>query len=164
MSSSKHRRRRSPATPALDPVSPGEHFDPTVPATSINPSGPVPDITEEDLDDSVFFRRRESRRASPRHAHKDQQLCAQVAALVGVALAELDDPVLASLTVASVAPAPDASRVLVTVLDPDGHPVDEVVARLFRLRGHLRAEVAVGVTRKRVPDLAFAVAAMEDEP
>lgn len=112
----------------------------------------------------MFFRRREARHTSPHHAHKDHQLCAQVADLLAVALAELDDPVLANLTVATVAPAPDASRVLVSVLDPDDHPADEVIARLYQVRGHLRAEVALGITRKRVPDLAFAVAALEDAP
>ena len=71
---------------------------------------------------------------------------------------------LAGLTVATATPAPDASRLLITVLDPDGHSADEIVARLVRIRGHLRAEVALGITRKRVPDLAFVVAACEDEP
>jgi len=148
MSSSKHRRRRPSAASELDPVTPGERSD----------------LIEEDLDDSVFFRRRESRRTSPRHAHKDHQLCAQVAALIATALYELDDPVLSGLMVATVAPAPDASRLLVTVLDPASHPADLVVAHLFGIRGHLRAEIALGITRKRVPELAFVVSAGEDEP
>jgi ribosome-binding factor A len=180
MSSSKPRRRRQSATSELGPANPVERPDRSVPVSShssLHPSadpasadadptasGLTPDVTEEDLDDSVFFRRRESRRASPRHAHKDHQLCAQVAALVGAALAELEDPWLSCLNVATVAPAPDASRLLVTVVDPDQHPADEVIARLFRLRGHLRSEVAVGITRKRAPELAFAVAVSEEEP
>jgi len=161
MSSSKFRRRRPPATSELDPVTPGERSERSDSVTSAVPCNP--DLDLEALDDSVFFRRRESRRTSPRHAHKDQQLCAQVAALVGAALAELDDPVLSGLIVATATPAPDASRLLVTVLDPDGHPADEVVARLVRIRGYLRAELALGVTRKRVPDLAFVVAVAKDQ-
>lgn len=188
MSPSKHRRRRGPATSdhvpaaaadlstflalvdhaptgasdgressdALDPVQP---YRPADASASTGPYWPEPrPLTEEDLDDSVFFRRRE-RHGSPRHRHKDQQLAAQVAAIIGAALATLDDPRLASLIVASAAPAPDASRMLVTVVDLDGDagPLDELLARLHRVRGALRAEVAAGITRKRAPELTFAV-------
>ncbi len=118
-------------------------------------------LTTQDLDDSVFFRRRETRH-HPRY--KDSQLCAQVADLLGAALASVDDLDVARLLVVSVVPAPDTTRLLVTVCSPSGSPpiADDLTARLGRLKGHLRAEVAWGITRKRAPDLAFVVGAAEE--
>ncbi|MEZ4403151.1 MAG: hypothetical protein R3B06_24215 [Kofleriaceae bacterium] len=162
MTSSTHRRRHRPTTSARDRARPTERTDSYDPTTPDGPTTGPTTLTPEDLDDSIFFRRRETRRASPRFDHKDRQLCAQVAELLAVALAELDDPVLAGLAIAGVAMAHDAGRLVVTVIDPSGSPADEVVARLARLRGHLRAEIAAGITRKRVPDVTFVVGVAEE--
>lgn len=155
-----------PDEPGADDVErdPFDPVHPYRPGDLASPYRPDPGpLSAEDLDDSVFFRRRE-RHGSPRHRHKDQQLAAQVAALVGAALATLDDPRLSGLIVTGAAPAPDASRMLVTVLDPEAGPADELLGQLVRLRGALRAEVAAGITRKRAPELSFAVVAeTEDE-
>jgi ribosome-binding factor A len=109
-----------------------------------------------DPDDDVYFRRD----ARPRDARKDRQLCAQVAEIIGAALATLDDPIVATLYVRDVMPAPDAGRLQVTLSGAvTSGPVPE---RLASLRGYLRSEVAAGITRKRVPELAL-VFAPEDE-
>ncbi|MBK9033324.1 MAG: ribosome-binding factor A [Myxococcales bacterium] len=118
----------------------------------------------------MFFRRQEVRRST---SHKDLQLAAQVATIVGAALAELDDPVLGQLLVVDATPAPDAGRLAVTVCLPrsararagaaTAPTIDDVLARLGRVKGHLRAEVAAGITRKRAPELAFVVVPAEED-
>ena len=92
---------------------------------------------------------------------KTQQLCREVHETLSFVLAgECDDPVLERLVVASVAPAPDASRLLVSLVvfpELDGGPTDlaEIEEHLERVRGKLRAEIAAAIHRKKTPQLAF---------
>jgi ribosome-binding factor A len=93
---------------------------------------------------------------------KAAQLCRQVAVTLQEVLAECRDPRLQALAVQGVEPAPDASRLLVTlVLDGGAGPADlaEAHARLLRASGHLRSEVASAITRKRAPVLVYRIAA-----
>ena len=89
---------------------------------------------------------------------KDLQLCRQVFDALTYALAELDDPMIADLVLASVVPAPSAARVQVTLvpshaaIDPDA-----ALARVRELADELREEVAAEVTRRRVPELVFRI-------
>jgi ribosome-binding factor A len=90
---------------------------------------------------------------------KALQLCRQVADTLGQVLSgECDDDVLRSLQVVTVAPAPDASQLLVIVApalaDERLDPV-EVLQRLAACSARLRCEVAASITRKRAPRLAF---------
>lgn len=88
---------------------------------------------------------------------KLQQLCRQVErALSYVVPGELADPMLADLSVASVRPGPDASRLMVAFRS--NRPIADaplILERLERVRGKLRSDVAAAVTRKRAPELAF---------
>src|SRR5262245_27000147 len=92
------------------------------------------------------------------HNYKDLQVCRQVFDALSYALAEIDDPVIDDLALASVDPAPDASRVLVTLvparadLDPD-----DALARVHAIVGELREEVAAEINRRRVPELVFRI-------
>jgi len=90
---------------------------------------------------------------------KARQLCRQVADTLGQVLSgECDDEILRSLQVVTVAPAPDASQLLVIVapaLAEDRLDPAEVVQRLAIHSGRLRCEVAASITRKRAPRLAF---------
>lgn len=90
---------------------------------------------------------------------KSLQLCAQVADVLRHALGDIDES-LAGLSIVRVSPAPDASQLLV-VLAPmlPGEQVDapETLERLTRHTGRLRAEVARGINRRRVPRLLFHV-------
>jgi hypothetical protein len=93
-----------------------------------------------------------------RRHHKDLQLCRQVFDALTYAFAELDDPLIAELALASVAPAPSSARVMVTLV-PTRDDLDLEIA-LDRVREHvaeLREEVAAEVTRKRVPELVFRI-------
>ena len=93
---------------------------------------------------------------------KARQLSRQVAETLDAVLAgDTRDALLRGLRVVSVVPAPDATRLLVTVepLMPID-PVDkaELRVRLERATGWLRTEVAAAVTRRRAPLLTFHLA------
>ena len=96
-----------------------------------------------------------------KHDRKLQQLCRQVQRTISLSLAECGDDRLRDLLVESVTPAPDASRLMVSVLpsSSDVHPINvgEISLRLARIAGWLRHEVALAITRKRAPELLFRV-------
>lgn len=97
---------------------------------------------------------------------KALQLCHQVAETLEEVLAECGDGVLQALRVLDVEPAPDASRLLVTVAvdAPPDEALDpcRVHDHLVRASGHLRSEVAGAITRKRAPVLVYRLAANPD--
>ena len=64
---------------------------------------------------------------SGRSGHKDLQVCRQVFDALTYALAELDDPMIDELVLARVCPAPNASRVQVSL------------SRRYRFEGSARA-------------------------
>ena len=100
---------------------------------------------------------KDNARGGRRH-HKDLQLCRQVFDALTYALADLDDPLVDGLALASVVPAPSSARLLVTLvptrkdLDPD-----LALACMREASDELREEVAAEVTRKRVPELVFRI-------
>ena len=99
-----------------------------------------------------------------RRDHKTAQLCRQVFRAVSMALAQCGDDVLRELIVHDVQPAPDASRLLVRVAFSTGVPggvagLGALLARLDDASGFVRREVAEAITRKRAPELMFALVA-----
>ncbi|MGK3963227.1 ribosome-binding factor A [Sorangium sp. So ce118] len=102
--------------------------------------------------------------AAGKAQRKERQLCRQVQEAVSDALAALQDDVLQGVWVMDVEPAPDASRLAVVVQVGPGTPPAEVAARLEKVAGYVRAEVAGAITRKRAPTLAFQVLPPEGEP
>lgn len=104
-------------------------------------------------------------RSGRKAARKARQLCSQVAeALDQVLAGDCSDDLLRDLQVVAVEPAPDASRLLVTVRMPASAPVESLAApglildRLARASGRLRCAVAAAITRKRTPTLGFRLA------
>lgn len=92
------------------------------------------------------------------HDRKDLQLCRQVFDALTYALAEIDDPIVDDLVLASVVPAPSSSRVQVTLVPSrDDIDVDAALAAVREYRDELREEVAAEVTRRRVPELVFRI-------
>jgi len=117
------------------------------------------EIHEDDgIDPRRFFKTRERRKKPDR---KTRQLCRQVAETLTLVLSgECRDELLQSLYVVAVEPAPDSSRLMVTVrgdsLGRDGD-TRRILERLSEEAGRLRCEVARAITRKRAPQLAFQV-------
>lgn len=90
--------------------------------------------------------------------HKDLQLCRQVFETLSLALAELDDPMIDELAIASVVPAPGAARMLVTLVPTrDDLDIEAALARVQEMAEDLREDVAADVTRKRAPELVFRI-------
>jgi ribosome-binding factor A len=95
---------------------------------------------------------------SGRRGHKDLQLCRQVQETLGLALSELNDPILDELILEAVNPAPSAARVEVLLVPiNDRVDVEAAKARLDEVAGELRAEVAAEVSRRKVPELVFRI-------
>lgn len=97
---------------------------------------------------------------------KTLQMCSQVQRTLDLVLSgDLDDDRLRDLYVAQVTPAPDATRLLVTVsplsFAKDFRP-DVVMSRLAECSGHMRTELARAINRRKTPDLMFRVV-MPDE-
>jgi ribosome-binding factor A len=94
---------------------------------------------------------------------KALQLCHQVAETLEEVLADCGDGLLQALRVVDVEPAPDASRLLVTVA-VDGLPretpdLGAIHRHLAHASGHLRSEVATAITRNRAPVLVYRLTA-----
>jgi ribosome-binding factor A len=97
--------------------------------------------------------------------YKTAALCKQARRALSLALAgECGDPVLQTLIVDEVLPAPNAGRLLVRVLvrTHNGVPsVIDVLQRLAHVHGLLRASIGEAIVRKRTPELSFDVIALE---
>ncbi len=130
-----HRRTRERGLPLAGDVSPDDEADPA----------------------RYFGSERRSRRAD----WKALQLCRQVERSAALTLAELREcEALASSAVARVDPAPDASRLRVSVvLAPGKSPDDlEVAAEALREKaGLFREDAARAIHRKRAPLVVFEV-------
>ncbi|WP_425398868.1 hypothetical protein [Aeoliella sp.] len=117
------------------------------------------EIHEDDgIDPREYFR---VGRDSSKLDRKAKQLCRQVAETVDQILAgETGDDLLRELRVAQVIPAPDASRLQITVEASPGAKLDhrEVDQRLGQVTGFVRSAVAAAITRRKAPALTFVLA------
>lgn len=102
---------------------------------------------------------------SRRPDRKTLQLCEQVRHALEYALSgDSNDDLLRMLYVAKVEPAPDADRMLVTVVPvtkDELHDPIEVATRLQAHAGRLRSSVAEAISRRKVPDLLYQFAATD---
>ena len=93
--------------------------------------------------------------------HKTLRLCRQVLEALQIGLAGCADEVLQQVSIVSVEPGADPSRLEVAVeLPPDLGPAD-AIARLEGAKGLLRSLAAESISRKKVPDLIFRIAIPE---
>lgn len=111
---------------------------------------------DDGIDPRYLFR---NDHAPSRDDRKVQQLCAQAARALRLALAgECRDPVLQQVDVLRVEPGPDARRLRVVVRPPlDETPIAEVMDRLAAVHGLLRSAVATAIQRRRAPQIYFEV-------
>jgi len=91
--------------------------------------------------------------------YKTLALCKQAQRSISLTLmGECGDEVLQSLVVGEVVPAPNAGRLLVTVmLRADVATLADVLQRLDAVQGLLRTRLAESISRKRAPEITFAV-------
>lgn len=90
---------------------------------------------------------------------KTLQLCSQIQRTLEYVLSgEMDDDVLRGLMVQEVRPAPDASRLLVTVIPLDeGVSAETILHKLAIASRRLRTEIARSINRRKTPQLTFEV-------
>lgn len=113
-------------------------------------------------DDGIDPRRYFQSSSAYERSRKNIQLCGQVAKLLNEALAGWDNPILASLFVVTVVPAPNLSR-LEVVVDTTQVPAHvtshDILDELTRASLGLRVSVGESIARKYVPELIFRLAA-----
>lgn len=113
---------------------------------------------DDGLDPRDFF---QSGRKRGKSLHRSQQLFRQVAETLDLVLSgETHDELLQSLRVVSIAPAPDASRLLVAVssdLPATEFDRTAIESQLAQHAGRLRCAVAAAITRRKTPLLTFVV-------
>ena len=113
-------------------------------------------------DDGVDPRQYFKPHASTKPHRKTLQLCGQVRRVLDYVLSgECDDDLLRGLIVQEVRPAPDASRLLVTVTPLDASrptSAEQILARLAAISPQLRYEVSQSIHRRKTPQLMFEVA------
>lgn len=111
---------------------------------------------DDGVDPRDFFR---TDRIHKKEHHNLQRLCHQVAETLDQVLSgEIADNRLQCLHVVSVRPAPDASRLLVTLrADCKRDQFDRGLLedRLAACKGRLRCEIAAAITRRKAPSLIF---------
>lgn len=97
--------------------------------------------------------------ADRRRDRKVGQICREVSRTLACALGASHDGVIGDLTVVAVEPAPDRSRLMVTVCSASASQAELPIVRerLLSGRGFLRAEIAAALQRKRTPELAFRI-------
>lgn len=115
------------------------------------PAGLCTELTTEDGIDPRFVLRHSPAPASNRKA---LQLCRQVERALGLSL---KGDLLRDLTVQSVHPAPDSSRLMVVFAYHGPASDAEVLAALHDAQARLRAEVAASIHRRKTPELTFQV-------
>jgi ribosome-binding factor A len=117
---------------------------------------------EDGIDPRTYF----DESFDPKEDHKVRRLCGQAARALRLVFPDsLGDEVFRELAIIGVEPAPDPSRLVVTVGPArPGVVVDAalVMEALRRVAGFLRSEVAVALNRKRAPTLIFRVAGSEE--
>ncbi len=100
-----------------------------------------------------------------RFDNKTRQVCALAERALSLALAESTNPLLQSLHVTQVLPAPTIARLLVVVqptVDVAGDQVNAMLEALDAHRRAFRAELASELNRKKTPELSFTIGTTED--
>ena len=127
---------------------------------------------DDGIDPRILFSREQRKRDTSK---KDRQLCREVAKALSLATRQLDRDGELGLIIDSVHPAPDASRLQVNIscerasqqapstTSPSASALAgaRALQRLRSAKGALREELAAALHRKRVPELSFALTALE---
>ena len=113
---------------------------------------------DDGVDPRKFF---QPDRKRDKDRRKSKQLCRQAQKTLDLVFSgETRDELLGALHIVSVTSSADSSALLVTVVadvPPDCFDRTQIEARLAKMSGRLRSEVAGAITRKRTPLLVFHV-------
>ena len=114
-------------------------------------------IHEDDgIDPRVYFKSKRHRKEN----RKTKQLCQQVARTLNLCLNDCHDPIVESMFLEAVQPAPDSSCLLIHVqCDMDDFDHTEALQAIRNQTARLQFEIARSINRKRVPNLLFSVSA-----
>jgi len=94
-------------------------------------------------------------RRNARDDQKVSRLCRQVREALSLALADVEDDAILELSVIDVVPAPDVTRLAVSIHAPEGSDIHALHEKLERVMGRLRSDVANAIHRKKTPSLVF---------
>lgn len=117
---------------------------------------------DDGVDPKEYFK---PNRKTDKANRKALQVCRQASQTLDYVLADCEDERMQNLVVASVTPAPDSSRLLVTVAIVAGDQRFDRIAIEAALRDQiprLRSELARSINRKKVPNLVFQIIAFSE--
>lgn len=118
---------------------------------------------EDGIDPKILFRKGGRKQ---NHLKKDRQLCKQAFQLLSLAMDKYSATEWGEgMFIANITPDPDATRLKVTIGFYLPRTYEQALETLVQLRGLiriLRRELAVGISRKKVPDLIFDIAPAGD--
>ena len=117
------------------------------------------EIHEDDgIDPRTYFKSKRNRKEN----RKTKQLCQQVARTLNLCINDCNDPIVQSMFLVGVVPAPDSSCLLIHVecdIEEFDHSAAMMAIRSQTAR--LQFEISRAIHRKRVPNLTFSVSATE---
>lgn len=113
------------------------------------------ELHEDDgIDPRNYFKTKRNRKET----RKTKQLCQQVARTVNLCLNDCDDPIVQSMFLIGVQPAPDSSCLLLHLeCDVDEFDFDAAMLAIRQQTPRLQFEISRSIHRKRVPNLTFSV-------
>ena len=114
-------------------------------------------LYEDDGIDPRKYKKRDQHNKRKKVHRKNKQLCSQVVQALNLAFAEIDSDIVSSLYAREAIPAPNTSRLLVTIVANGSYSIEEVQRELARFSGKLRYEISTVIHRKKVPSLAFVI-------
>jgi ribosome-binding factor A len=114
------------------------------------------EFVDADFAEILYGEKNNSRSGNRQAQRKTQQFCRQVQRALNLALADASVGEMGfDLFVDEVSPGPDCGHLLVHIVVQEGYSVADALSALRRESPQLRSEVAMAITRKRAPELAF---------
>jgi ribosome-binding factor A len=109
-------------------------------------------------DDGIDPRRYFKSKRTQQGDRKTKQLCQQVARTINLCLNDCDDPIVQSMFLVGVQPAPDSSCLLLHIeCDVDNFDHGAAMLAIRSQVARLQFEISRAINRKRVPNLTFSV-------
>ncbi len=115
------------------------------------------EIHEDDgIDPRTYFKSKRNNKGD----RKTKQLCQQVSRTINLCLNDCDDPIVQSMFLVGVQPAPDSSCLLLHIeCDVDNFDHAAAMLSIRSQTSRLQFEISRAINRKRVPNLTFSVRA-----